>query len=199
MRILRLLCSALERFGVIEAPTARNARLRQEQYLENKAVLSKRRQTSPASFVATVATHEQRVTRLSDAQLCSIRDNAKLIVPFMSFHSVKLSSEWSLEDLDMAFSAWTEAGRKEPYSDDFIVEVAGAAFGEYCARHLNMEWVLVEDMDGKAVGLCSRVVEQQSFPFATVSKRIPVREHGFFKPVFLLIEQQAREGTPRAV
>jgi len=204
MRVLHLLRSALERLGVTEAPTARSARLRQEQHLENKTVLSRRRQTAsgttgPASFVATVAPYEQRFTQLSDEQLRSIRDNAKLIVPFMSFHSVRPSSEWSLEELDMAFSAWTESGRKEPYSDDFIVEVAGAAFGEYCAKHLNMEWVLVEDQDGKAVGLRSRVVEQQSFPFATVSKRIPVREHGFFKPVFLLIEQQASEGTLRAL
>lgn len=204
MKVLHLLRSAFERLRVMEAPTVRNARLRQEQHLDRKTVLSRRRQTvngatGPVAFVATVAPYEQRFTPLSDEQLRSIRDNAKLIVPFMSFHAVKPSSEWSLEDLDMAFSAWTDSGRKEPYSDDFIIEVAGAAFGEHCAKHLNMEWVLVEDQDGKAIGLRSRVVEQQSFPFATVSKRIPVREHGFFKPVFLLIKQQASEGTLRTV
>ncbi len=149
----------------------------------------------PASFIATIAPYEQHFTPLSDKQLRPIRDNAKLIVPFMSFHSVEPAGEWSLEDLDKAFSAWTESGRKEPYSDDFIIEVAGAAFGEYCAKHLNMEWVLVEDQDGRAVGLRGRIVEQQSFPFSTVAKRVPGREHGFFKSVFLLIKQQAGEGT----
>jgi len=181
------------------APAARKARSRREHFLGNKTVLSRRRHRvgGVASLVASVAPYEQRFTPLSDAQRGTIRDNAKLIVPFMSFHAVKPSGEWSLEELDKAFSAWTESGRKTPYGDDFVVEVAGAAFGEYCARHLNMEWVLVDDQGGKTVGLRSRVVEQQSFPFSTVFKRIPVREHGFFRPVFLLMKQQAIKATVR--
>lgn len=205
MAMLAQLQKLLRRVGLLEAQTVANAQARLERVLQGKRVLSRERralevtQDESAAFVATVAPFEQRFTQLSEEELAAIRDNAKLVRPFMTFHGVQPAEDWSLEDLDAAFSAWTESGCQVPYDNEFVIEVTGAAFGEYCAKHLGMEWVLVEDEDGKDVALRGREVQSQSFPFASVAKRVSVREHGFFKPVFLLIQDQAKVSAPHAV
>jgi hypothetical protein len=197
------LVRALIRLGLVEPEVARNAKRRHEVQLANKTVLERRRKPvsdqsgASEAFVTTVAPYEQMFRPLSDDVLQRIRDDAKLVVPFMQFHGIRVVGSWNLVAIDMAFAAWVERGKKTPYSDDQTIEITGAAFGEYCASHLDMEWVFVDDQDGQALGLRGRAVEIQAFPFASVSKRIPDREHGFFQLIFLLLQEQAKSARSR--
>lgn len=120
-----------------------------------------------------------------------------MIVPFLTRYSGFHGDTWELKDLDIAFGAWMDSGEKTPYEDEAVVQIAGAAFGEFCIQRLNMEWALVDDADGQALGIVGVEKNFKGFPHFTVRKRIPVQEHGFFEPVFQLLKKQSEQAAER--
>jgi hypothetical protein len=98
---------------------------------------------------------------------------------------------WGLDDLDAAFASWAAAADRRGYDDEAIVQILGAAFGQYCARTLDMKWVIIDDQDGSAAALRGASKDYRAFPFHSIWKRIHDGEQGFFKPIYISIEHAA--------
>jgi hypothetical protein len=144
----------------------KSALRRQDDQLKGREVLNRRRE------------------RLKDSDLSPIIEDAALLPTFMAKFQGSNVSSWNPNDLDAAFCAWLEASDKCGYTDEAVVAILGAGFGQYCAEHLHMRWVRFIDKDSEALGLQGIERDFRGFPYHTIMKRIPDSEHGFFLPVF---------------
>jgi len=178
MGVLIDMIEALRRLGSVAQKAALR---RQDKYLENKTVINRRREGG--SFVATVAPIPETVVPLSDEELRPILANAELIGQFLSAFGAG-RQPWSLEDLDLAFAAWSQAGDRRGYSNEAVIEITGAAYGQYCIERLDMRWVKVTDADGTAVALQGTKKDFRAFPYHSVSKRIDDSEMSFFGTIY---------------
>lgn len=182
---------ALRRKG---KPTEKSALARQDEQLEGREILDRRRERiqdplgTSESFVAKVAPIEESIRPLLDPDLSSVRNNAALVRTFFDAFGIDAGPDWTLEHLESAFSAWLQSGDEHGYSDAAVIEILGAAFGEYCIRNLDLEWVVVNDASGSAVALRGTKRDVRAFPFHAVAKRIAAHEHGFFIPVYISIK-----------
>jgi hypothetical protein len=200
MGVVSNIIDALRRIG---SPTQKSALKRQDDQLEGKEVLE-RRQLNIAdalghahAFIATTPAVAETVTPLTNEQVRPIRENVEFGIRFFEAFGIASGANWTLDDLDEAFTRWQRAADKLGYSDEFIVEVLGAMFGEYCAAHLNMRWIKLEDPDGTTVAIEGIDREFRGFPYQTISKRIKDSEHGFFRPVFVFLKHQSGEARSR--
>lgn len=200
MNAVTNIIDALRRIG---STTQKSALSRQDAQLEGKEVLERRQINicgdveQVNAFVATVKTYPETITRPSPEQIAAVKENAALVGPFLRRYSEGDRGAWDLRDLDKAFEKWITSAEKSPYDDEATVQILGAAFGEYCAQHLNMEWVLVNDADGQALGLIGVEKDFRGFPHFSVRKRIPLVEFGFFEPVFQLLKEQEKQARER--
>jgi hypothetical protein len=179
MGVVTQILDALRRFG---HPTQKSALRRQDDYLRNKVVHGRR--VEGESLVATVDAAPESIEPLSEAELQGILENAALVRPFMSRFDVSVDGEWSPDNLDAAFTAWSSSPEKYGYTDKAVVEIAGAAFGQLCAERLNMRWVKITDTNGTALALQGVEKDFRAFPHFSVEKRINDYECGFVAPVF---------------
>lgn len=179
---------ALRRIG---RPTEKSALRRQDDQLEGREVLNRRRERLKDSegeaeqFVATIEPVDETVVPLSDEDLRPIIEDAALLSTFMAKFQGSNVSGWNLNDLDAAFCSWLDASDKCGYTDEAIVAILGAGFGQYCAEHLNMRWVRFVDKDSETLGLQGIERDVRGFPYHTILKRIADSERGFFLPVFI--------------
>jgi hypothetical protein len=194
MSIVATIIDALRKFG---SPTQRSAIQRQDEQLKGKRVIERRRHVSrselgqSATFVATAEPEPETIAPLSDEELSPILENAALVDAFMAAFSSGDAGDHLLDRLDDAFRAWTEAMEKKGYSNDVVVEIVGAAFGHFCAETLNMRWIRVIDADGTAIAIQGRTKDFRCFPFHAIAKRVPVGEYGFFKPIYISLQDAA--------
>jgi len=198
--LIALVRTILERVGLAHTATERSAKERLERGLEGKTVLSRGRLKLPGqgkAFVATIAPYPETIRSVSAEEIAAVRENAALVGAFMVRYSEYRDGPWTLSDLDAAFEGWLKSGEKTPYTNEAVVQIAGAAFGEYCAQQLKMEWVLIDDADGKALGIAGVEKAFRGFPHFTVRKRIPLGEYGFFRPVFELLKEDSRDADAR--
>ena len=198
--LIALVRTILERLGVAHTATERSAKERLERGLRGKTVRSRGTLQLPGNskaFVATVASYPETIRSASAEELAAVKENAALIGAFMVRYSEYREGPWNLGDLDAAFEGWIKSGEKTPYTDEAVVEITGAAFGEYCAQQLNMEWVVTDDADGTALGIAGVGKTFRGFPHFTVHKRIPLGEYGFFQPVFELLKEDSKDADPR--
>lgn len=195
MAIVTTIIEALRKFGT---STQRSAIERQDEQLANREVLERQRYVarselgSSAQFLATTKPVPENVALLTDEELAPILENATLITKFVAAFSSDSDSDMLLDQMDSAFRAWTESDDKRGYTDDAVIEIAGAAFGKFCADRLDMRWVRVTDDLGSAIAVQGRVVDFRGYPYAAIAKRIPKREHGFFKAIFIGLEDASR-------
>jgi hypothetical protein len=178
---------ALRRIG---RSTERSALKRQDDQLEGKEVLSRRRQRLKdpegiEQFVATIEPVEEAVVPLSVDELRPIMENAALSSAFLTTFMESSGSVLDPENLDAAFQSWLEADDRFGYTNEAVTEILGAAFGQYCADRLNMRWVRFIDKDGEVLGLQGIERDFRGFPYHSISKRITDSEYGFFVPVFV--------------
>jgi hypothetical protein len=194
MGIVTTIIDALRKFG---SPTERTAIQRQDEQLEGKRVIARRRRVSRSelgqstSFVATAEPEPETVVALGDSELAPLLENAALVGDFLVAFSCNDADGHLLDRLDNAFAAWIEASEKKGYSSDAVVEIVGAAFGAFCAATLNMRWIRVTDADGTAIAIQGREKDFRCFPFHVIAKRVPLGEHGFFKPVYISLQDAA--------
>lgn len=200
MAIVTAIIDALRRFGT---STQKSAIERQDEQLKDRNVLERHRSIarselgSTAQFVATTEPVPEEVVSLTDEELAPILENAALIGNFVAAFSTNDSSELLLDQMDSAFGAWIESDDKKGYTDDAVIEIAGAAFGKFCADNLNMRWIRVTDDLGSAIAVQGRVKEFRGFPYASIAKRIPKREHGFFRAIFISLQDASeRDWVP---
>lgn len=194
MTIVTPIMDALRNFG---SPTQKTAIQRQDEQLQGKCVVDRRLHVARSelgqtpAFVATVEKVSETVVPLTDVDLTPIHENASLGDAFIAaFAGHGLGAEF-LDNLDNAFGAWVEATEKQGYSNDAVVAIAGAAFGRYCAEKLDMRWVLVTDEYGAAIAIQGRTKDFRGFPYDAISKRISVGEYGFFKPIYITLQDTA--------
>lgn len=200
MSVVSNIIDALRRIG---SPTQKAALARQDAQLEGKEVLERRQQhiSDPLgdahAFTATVQPVKETVTVLTDEQVHPIRENIAFGIRFFAAFGIDSGVNWTVEDLDEGFTRWQCAPEKLGYTDDFIIEVLGAMFGEYCASHLNMRWIELTDPDGTTLAVEGVEREFRAFPYQTIAKRIPTSEHGFFCPIFVVLKRQSQEARTR--
>lgn len=194
MAIITTIIDALRRFG---APTQKTAILRQDEQLQGRTVLERRPYVSrselgsSSGFVATLDHLPETVRLLADDELAPILENAALIDGFVLAFLARHVGDDLLADLDAAFGAWMESGEKNGYTDEAVVEIVGAAFGKLCAESLNMRWVRIDDDLGAAIAVQGAIKDFRCFPYAAISKRIPLGEYGFFKGIFITLQDAA--------
>jgi len=194
MGIVTTVIDALRRFG---SPTQKTAIERQDEQLKGKHVIERRRQVARSElgntpmFVATTKAEPETVVPLSAQELAPILENAELIGAFLDAFLGRAPSEQFLDDLDAAFGAWTLAQEKKGYTNEAVVEIVGAAYGRFCVERLGMRWIRLTDADGTAVAIQGIAKDFRGFPYHAISKRIPVGEYGFFKPIYISLQDAA--------
>lgn len=191
MTIITTIIDAFRKFG---RPTQKTAIQRQDEQLQGKGVANRRLHVARSelgqtpAFVATVEKTPETIVPLTDVELAPIHENASLVDAFIAtFMGPGLGGEF-LDNLDGAFRAWMEATEKHGYSKDAVVAIAGAAFGKYCAEKLDMRWILLTDEYGASIAIQGRSKDFRGFPYDAISKRIPVSEFGFFKPIYITLQ-----------
>ena len=200
MGIVTTIIDALRRVG---SPTQRTAIERQDEQLKGMRIIDRRRHVArselgqSSTFVATTEPEPETVVPLSDEELTPILENAELVAPFLDAFLGRSPSKQFLDDLDDAFGGWSEANDKKGYTDEAVVEIVGAAFGRFCAETLGMRWIRLADADGTAIAIQGRTKDFRGFPYHAISKRIPSGEYGFFKPIYISLQDAAeREWKP---
>lgn len=194
MGIVANILDALRRRG---RPTQQSALSRLDQQLEGHVVLERGRKVARSDlgsvemFTARVQSYEQHVTPLEGDALATIAANAALAPGFAQRFGVHPAEALTLDDLDAAVACWLASEDPEPYDASAVVELLGAAFGQYCVERLNMRWVTIEDAQGTAVAVQGREKNFCGFPYHSIEKRIAARETGFFRAVYISLEDAA--------
>src|ERR1700757_3254968 len=123
MAIVTNIIDALRKFG---SPTQKSAIQRQDEQLQGKRVLDRRRSVArselgeSSQFVATTEPVAETVAPLTDEELAPILENATLADAFVvAFLGHGLSDQF-LDNLDRAFGVWSEATDKKGYSNEAV-------------------------------------------------------------------------------
>lgn len=195
MGIITSIIDAVRKFG---NPTQKTALQRQDEQLKGKQVTERRLAVARSElgqtsmFVATTEPVPETVEPLTEEWVMQIGKNAKFADRFaMAFLGEQPGASF-LDNLDRAFGAWSEAQDKQGYTNELVVEVLGAAFGCFCVETLDMRWIRVVDADGTAFAIQGRIKDFRAFPYHMIEKRLPAGECGFFKPIYISLQDAAR-------
>lgn len=195
MSIVTSIIDALRKFG---SELQRSAIRRQDEQLEARTVVERRRNVARSElgyaegFVASVLPEPATVTPIESSLLEEIAKNALLVDGFIkAFLGGSVRGSF-LDDLDNSFAAWLEASDKLGYASGDVIEIAGAAFGQFCIEQLDMRWVRITDQCGDALAIQGRVKDFRGFPFNSIAKRIDAGEHGFFKSIYISLQDVAQ-------
>jgi hypothetical protein len=192
MGVITNFLDAIRRIG---GPTQRSALMRQDDYLDNKIITDRRLGMArssvgtAASFVATIKPVPETIRPFNDEESQAIEDNSALLPEFFRVFLERPIDVWGPDDLDAAFALWAGDAGGKGYDEEAVVQILGAAFGEYCAHTLNMRWAVVTDQDGSAAAVRGVRKDYRAFPFHAIRKRIHDREQGFFNPIYVSLEQ----------
>jgi hypothetical protein len=201
MGVVTSILDALRRIGT---PTQRSALRRLDEGLRGKQALGiERVRVRDASghtdaFVAKTLPVEEVVVILNEDEVQPLKENAQCGLKFLAAYGIDRGPDWTLEELDQAFAAWQAGSDKYTYTDEYVVEVLGAMFGDYCATRLNMRWIKLTDRDGSTLAIEGITKEFRGFPYQTISKRIRDSEYGFFLPVFNMLQHNSVKASHRA-
>jgi len=201
MGVVTNIIEAIRRIG---SPSQKAALKRLDAGLEGRQVVSikRGRLDDPSGAVpyieGTTLPVPEAVLILTAEEVAPLQENAQYGLNFLRAFGVQRGAAWTLEDLDLAFAAWQRAGDKSTFSDDYVMEVLGAMFGEYCIKHLNMRWIKLTDDHGSTLAVEGIAIEFRGFPFQSISKRIRDAENFFFQSIFLLMRKNSVEGNERA-
>jgi len=199
MSIVSNILDALRRIG---SPSEKSALRRQDQQLHGMNVLERGRviarhgdEIAPG-FHATVEPFPEDVTQLTGAEIEPIHSNAALASSLFEQFNVDSSSDL-LDKLDKAFESWLYASDRFGYLDEDIIEILGAAFGNYCNETLGMKWIKVSDQYGVSVAIDGIEFEFRGFPYDSIRKRITDSEHTFFRGIYVALAHQKQRSRRR--
>jgi hypothetical protein len=195
MAIISNIIDALRKFG---DATQKTALRRQDEQLRGKRVIDRRRHVArselghSSTFVATTKAEPETIVPLTEEEVAPILENAALADGFVVAFLGKDVQGQLLDNLDGAFEAWMQASDRKGYTDEAVIEILGAAFGAFCAQSLDMRWIRLTDDYGTAIAIQGRSKDFRGFPYQAISKRIPSREYGFFKPIYISLQDASR-------
>ncbi|HEY4370018.1 MAG TPA: DUF3806 domain-containing protein [Steroidobacteraceae bacterium] len=193
---------AIRRIG---SPAEQSALRRQDAYLDGKAVTDRRRETGRSSLgtserlLATTEAVPEAVRLFNAEELRAIEENSALLPTFAQLFYKHSPEMWGADDFDTAFVSWAAADNRDGFDEEGVVQILGAAFGQYCARMLKMRWVVITDRDGSAAALQGVDKDFRAFPFHAIRKRIRDHEVGFFRPIYITLEEAAGKDWARPV
>lgn len=195
MAIISSILDAIRKFG----STSEKAALeRQDEQLRGKVVTHRRRDIArselghASQLVATVEAEPETIGPLTQEEMALILQNAASADFFViEFLGAGLETGF-LDRLDSAFCAWTQATDRKGYSEEAVIEILGAAFGAFCAQSLDMRWIRVKDIQGTAIAIQGRSRDFRGFPYEAISKRIASGEYGFFKSIFIALQDASQ-------
>lgn len=193
MGLIVNIIDAIRRIG---SSSQRSALKRQDEYLSNKSVLARRIEivhldSAPLqTFVATTDPPPETVRPLDASELGAIDGNAAKISTLSQRYLEKSLTEPTPNELDAIFSTWAHSPDRDATTNEEIVQILGAAFGQYCVTALNMRWVLVTDPDGSATAVQGVHTDFRGYPFHSIWKRIRDDEQDFFVPIFATLQKQ---------
>lgn len=194
MGLITNILDAIRRIG---SPTQRSALRRQDAQLDGKIVTDRRRDMARSSlgtteqFVATTEPVPETIRPFNEEETRAIEENSALLPELFRVFLGHSPDAWGPDDFDAAFASWAEAADRKGYEEEAVVQIIGAAFGQYCARTLDMRWVVITDQNGSAAALRGTRKDYRSFPFHAIWKRIRDREQGFFRPIYISLEEAA--------
>ena len=192
MSVITNIIDAIRRIG---SPTERSALKRQDEQLKGSIVLDRGRRIirddgeSVVGFHATVEASPEQVTEVIGDDLRAIVENAKMASPLFAAFNVESNTD-PLEQLDRAFETWLTGEKRHGYSNEAIVEILGAFFGEHCNAELGMRWIEVSDQFGTTLAVNGIDAAFRAYPYQSVSKRIADFEHTFFRGIFIALRDQ---------
>ena len=189
----------LEDHNPFEEPSTRSARRRLREsnavYGESNPRIS--RELGPdgqsKGLVSTINAYPETVEEPFEATLEEIRATAAELPYLMQAFLGQNIQSWTLEDLDRTFSAWQVSSDKGRFTPEKVVQITGAAFGEYCNLHLKTRWLLVSDPAGRQLAVRSPNNRVTGWPHSTVKKRIDAGEHDFFATVYESLRRSVQE------
>jgi hypothetical protein len=196
--VIRNIIDAMRRIG---SSSQRSALLRQDEYLSNKSVVDRRVEINPSdtgrsqTFVATIEPVPETVRAFDEGELAAIVENAAQVPILARRYLEKSVPNPTPKELDDLFNAWAHSTERGATSDEEIVQILGAAFGEHCVMVLNMKWVVVTDSDGSAAAIQGIAKDFRGFPFHSIWKRIRANEQDFFVPIFASLERQSASSS----
>jgi hypothetical protein len=149
-------------------------------------------------FVATIEPVPETLRPFDESEMRAIVENAAQVSILSRRYLAKIFERPTPEDLDAIFSAWAHSPERNSTSNEEIVGILGAAFGQHCVVALDMKWVIVTDHAGSAAAIQGVRTDFRGFPFHSIWKRINDNEQDFFVPIFLTLKQRSaasREAT----
>jgi hypothetical protein len=194
MGVILNLIGAIRRIG---SSSQRAALRRQDEYLSTKSVVARRVEIDSSdtegtqAFVATIEPVPETVRAFDENELAAIKENAAQVSILSRRYLEKSFPKPTPEELDDIFNAWAHSTERHATSDEEIVQILGAAFGDHCTLALNMKWVIVTDPDGSAVAIQGITKDFRGYPFHSIWKRIRANEQDFFVPVFASLQKQS--------
>lgn len=194
MSIVTTIVDALRRIGT---PTQKSAIQRQDEYVRDRTVIGRRSSVlrselgQASAFVATVTSDEETVSLLSAEDLGPLLANADRVHPFLAAFATPDASDLFLDRLDDAFAQWLTAADQLGYSSGDVIEITGAAFGCFCVDTLDLHWVALVDRQGRSLAVERDEGRVRGFPFDAVAKRARTHEWGFFKSIYIALQDAA--------
>jgi hypothetical protein len=192
--VITTIIDALRKLGT---STQKTAIARQDEQLKDRKVLKRRQHVarselgSSSQFVATVEPVPEAIVPLTEDEIAPILENAALIRDFIATFVAYDGARMLVDQMDSAFGAWMESDDKKGYTDDAVIEIVGAAFGKLCADSLNMRWIRITDDLGTAIAVQGKTKDFRGFPYAAIAKRIRVGDYGFFRGIYISLQDAA--------
>ena len=144
-------------------------------------------------LISTIKPCPETTEEPSEATFKDIRAAAAELPYLMQAFLGQSLQSWGLEHLDRAFSAWQLSADKGRFTPAKVVEITGAAFGEYCNLHLNTRWLMVTDPAGRQLAIRSSNNRVTGWPHSTVKKRVDAGQHDFFATVYESLRRSVQE------
>lgn len=151
------------------------------------------------SYAAKVEDQKISEIDVSGDQIDEIQRAISYAPKFVEMYAGYTNQEISPKILDTAFSNWRANKQNSPFDDESAIFIVGATFGEYCSRHLNMKWVVVDDAFGQDLAVRFKKKAVYVYPFSIVEKRIDTPESGFLYLAFLQFEHISKDPSVKSV
>jgi hypothetical protein len=144
-------------------------------------------------LISTIKPYPETAEELAEETLQDIRPAAAEFPYLMQAFLGQTPQTWGLDHLDRTFSAWQLSQDKGRFTPQKVVEITGAAFGEYCNLHLKTRWLMVTDPAGRQLAIRSPNNRVTGWPHSTVKKRVDAGHHNFFAVVYESLRRSVEE------
>ncbi|MDI9310259.1 MAG: DUF3806 domain-containing protein [Limnohabitans sp.] len=116
-----------------------------------------------------------------------IQDNLGLLSDLTNYYDLSLNNpEINFPQfLDKIFKLWKDDSNSKKPTEEEIISILGASFGDYIIKNLNFEWKLLTDKDGTDIILKHKKYQVTLFPFNSVEKACKEEKMDFFEAIYL--------------